>query len=420
MSVRPFRFVHATSLHLDQPLWGVGTLGTPARRIAEDATLTALSHIVGVCLEHQVEFLLLTGNCFDGSQPGRARLVLDEACERLAAADVDVFMVPGQTDPATAWDRGSALPKNVTILGRHSDPVAVVCDSEVLATVEAYEDRERGCRVPSAALRIGLVGAGQHRSLQAALQAAAGSGDHHRAIREHPAAAQFAYLAMGNGVERYTVPLPHGFAHDPGCPQPLDGRRTADAGCTLIDVDRTGELHFTPVPTAVVRREDIDVTVSADASWDDLAHAMQAALLDREPLPTEKLWLVRWNVDCTGPLADALADPSSRQELCELVEQELAEDRGIIRQHDLEIRSRWPIGDEAAEAGSILEEFTGLLEAELADGVDRVRRRLPTSDWPEAAWVRHILDAGGRIDPQAVAKAARTLAQQHLVRLETQ
>ncbi|MGD9853602.1 MAG: exonuclease SbcCD subunit D [Planctomycetaceae bacterium] len=421
MSVRPFRFVHATNLRLDQPLWGVGSVTPASRQVAEDATLTAWANVVSACLEHRVQCLLLTGNCFDAAHVGRARMMLEDACERLAAQDVEVFIVPGETDPSAAWAKGTALPKNVTVfVSRHSEPVAVVRDSEVLATVEPYEDRQRPVERagPSTALKIGMVGAGQHRMLQTAL-AATGEGDREwRSFKEFPQSARFGYLALGNGDARFTVELPHGIAHDPGCPQPLDGRRTTSGGCSLVEVDRGGRLHVVQVPTAVVRREEIDVSLVPGATWDELARQMQTALLEREPLPTETLWLVRWIIGCEGSLAGALAEASSRQDLCELVEQELADDRGVIRQHEMEVRSDWPRDGESDWTGSVGEEFTTLIDEHLPERVDRFRRRLPALDWPEAGWVRHIMDAGERITPQAVAVHARVLARQSLIPLD--
>ncbi len=418
MSARPFRFVHATNLRLDQPLWGIGSVTPEARRIAEDATLSAFGNIVDACIDHQVACLLLTGNGFDAAHASRGRMCLETACERLAEHAIEVFIVPGETDPPHVWADGISLSPNVTtFIRRGSEPVALVRDSEVLATVEPYDDRhpraERDGR--SSALRIGLAGAGQHAALQEMLASATESVDEQRLTNEFPASAEFGYLALGNGSERFTVELPRGIAHDPGCPQPLDGRRTAATGCSLIDVDKSGRLQIKPLPTAVVRREEIPISLSEGDSWDELAEQMQTALLDRDPLPTEKLWLVRWSIDAHATLAESLADPSTRRELCDLVEQELADDRGIVRQHEMEVRNDWSPSNDIDLSGSAFTEFADLMEERLPERVGQFRRQLPALDWPEAAWVKHIIDAGERINPSSVATQAHNLAQRHLL-----
>ncbi len=418
MSVRPFRFVHATNLRLDQPLWGIGSVTPDARRIAEDATLSALEHIVGACVDHQAACLLLTGNCFDAAHASRARMCLETACERLAEHAIEVLIVPGETDPSHVWANGIALPPNVTtFVSRGSEPVAIVRNSEVLATVEPYDDRhhraERDGR--SSALRIGLAGAGQHAALQETLAADSKCISEQQFTNEFPAAAEFGYLALGNGRERLTVGLPQGLAHDPGCPQPLDGRRTPASGCSLIDVDKSGQLQIKQLPTAVVRREEIPISLSEGDSWDELAEQMQIALLDRDPLPTEKLWLVRWIIDADATLAESLADPSTQRELCDLVEQELADDRGIIRQHEMEVRRDWSPSNGIDLNGSVFTEFADLIDEQLPERISQFRRQLPAIDWPEAGWVKHVIDAGERITPSAVATHAHNLARRHLL-----
>lgn len=65
MSADSFRFIHATNLRLDQPLTGAGALSADDRSIVEDATLTAFTRIVDACLQNDVDFLLLTGDCFE-------------------------------------------------------------------------------------------------------------------------------------------------------------------------------------------------------------------------------------------------------------------------------------------------------------------------------------------------------------------
>jgi hypothetical protein len=206
-------------------------------------------------------------------------------------------------------------------------------------------------------------------------------------------------------------------AHDPGCTQPLDGRQTGSTGCSLIEVDRTGQLRVKLVPTAVVRREDVRLTLSPESTWDGLVQEMQTALVNHEPLPTEKLWLVRWAIDGEGPLAESLAKAEAQRELCELVEQELADDRGLIRQHEIELRTGWARPSPEGElTGTVYDEFRALIDEQLAEHLNRFRGRLAGIDWPEAGWVRHIIDSGERMSPQAVAAHAHDEGRRCLLR----
>lgn len=417
MSLSPFRFVHATNVRLDQPMWGIGAVTGEARRLAEDATNLAFNQIVDTCIEHDAAFLLLTGNTIDMAHGHRGKMLLEQACERLAEHRCDVFIMPGESDPAHAWQSGLHLPASVTVfLTQHAAPVPVSRGGTTLATIEPYHDRQNVTPASHAGgLRVGLIGGSQHPELQKLLAGDADGQLDVKHLDRFPTLINFSYLALGNGSERVTVQLPRGLAHDPGCPQPLDGRQTASLGCTLVEVDRAGQLQTRLIPTPIVRREEIDIQVTAEMDWDALITAMQTALLDCDPLPTERLWLIRWMIDGEGDVIASLMEPSSQQELAELVEAELNDDSDLVRIHEVEVKARWSDAIDITQAGSVYEEFTTLIEEHAGEHLTQFRRGLSARDWPEAGWVRHIIDTAEQAKAKNVALLGRDLAQKHLL-----
>lgn len=416
MSLTPFRFVHATNVRLDQPLWGIGAVSGQARHLAEEATNLAFEQIVETCIEHEAAFLLLTGNTLDASHGNRARILLEQACERLAQHDCRVFLVPGESDPAHTWNDGAGLPTGCTILlASQTDAVPVLRDGVRIATIEPYQDRQSGTAGIDAGIRVGLVGGNQHPELQSQLAAEDDKTLDVRHLDRFPSLASFGYLALGGGSQRVTVRLPRGLAHDPGCPQPLDGRQTAALGCTLVEVDSDGHLATRLLPTAIVRREEIALPVSEETGWDELVTTMQTALINRDPLPTERLWLVRWVIDGTGEVIASLMEPEARQELAELVEAELEDDGPLLRIHEVEVTARWSESIDIAHAGSVYEEFTTLIDEQTAEHVAQFRRGLASRDWPEAGWVRHILAAAEQASAENVMREGLHLARRHLL-----
>ena len=379
MSMSPFRFVHAANVRLDQPMWGLGTVNGEARRLAEEATNLAFEQIVETCIEHDAAFLLLTGNTIDATHGHRGRMLLEQACERLAEYDCHVFIIAGETDPPHTWTSGLPLPANTTaFITPNAQPVPVRRDGEALATIEPYQDRQNASIVPGAnGLRIGLIGGNQLSELQKALAKDADGQLDLQHLNEFPNLVDFGYLALGSGSERVTVQLPRGLAHDPGCPQPLDGRETASLGCTLIEVDHAGQLQTRLIPTPIVRREEIDLQLTPGMDWDALVDAMKTALDDRDLLPTEKLWLIRWVIDGEGDLVDSLIEPSAQKELAELVEEELTDDQELLRVHEVEVKARWSDAIDITEAGSVFEEFNALIDEHAAEHLTQFRRGLP-------------------------------------------
>lgn len=416
MANSPFCFVHATNTRLDQPLWGIGAVSGEARRLAEEATNLAFQHVVETCIEHGAAFLLLTGNTFDAAHPHRARMLLEQACERLAEHDCDVFLIPGQSDPAAAYAHGTHLPHNTAVFLGHSDSESVIRDGVTLATIEPFRDRQNVMSTAgSNGLRIGLVAGNEHLELQQQLAGDDNASLEIKHLERYPSLINFGYLALGNGSQRITVQLPQGLAHDPGCPQPLDGRQTSAHGCTLVEVDPAGELQTRLIPTSIVRREEIELELTADMDWDDVAAGMQAALVERDPLPSEQLWLVRWVFDGAGATMASLMEPSAQQELTELVEAELDDDRDLLRIHDVEIRARWSDALDISEAGSVFEEFSTLIEEHAAEHLTQFRRGLPARDWPEAGWVRYVIDSADQATTKRVTLHGQHLARRHLL-----
>lgn len=415
MSLTPFCFVHATNVRLDHPLWGIGAVSGQARHLAEEATNLAFKHIIEACIEHEAEFLLLTGNTLDAAQGPRARILLEQACERLAEHDCQVFLVPGESDPAHSWNGGADLPSNSKIfLASQSEAVPVRRDGRTLATIEPYQDRQHTSANSTAGVRIGLVGGTQHPELQTLLAAEDAKSLDIRHLDRFPSLAGFGYLALGGGSQRVSVRLPRGLAHDPGCPQPLDGRQTPALGCTLVEVDSDGHLATRLLPTAIVRREEISLPVAQGMGWDELVTTMQTALINRDPLPTERLWLVRWILDGVGEVIDSLLDPAARQELAELVEAEVDDDGPLLRIHEIEVTFRWKESIDFALAGSVYEEFTTLIDEQADEHLAQFRRGLASRDWPEAGWVKHVLEAAEQANAANVTREAQHLARLHL------
>jgi len=172
MTLTPFRFVHATNVRLDQPLWGIGAVSGQARHLAEEATNLAFEQVGEACIEHDAAFLLLTGNTLDAVHGHRARILLEQACERLAEHDCQVFLVPGESDPAHMWNDGAGLPPNTRIFLTPQNEVASVRrDGMTLATIAPYQDRQHTSADVTAGVRIGLVGGNQHPELQTMLAA---------------------------------------------------------------------------------------------------------------------------------------------------------------------------------------------------------------------------------------------------------
>ncbi len=139
MPYETLRFLHAARALVDHPLRETGPVGLDLRGLVRGATTNAFHKVIGECIEHDVDFLLLTGDALDQSDFSiKARVELRDGFEQLDDAGIQVFVVPGPHDPLPVWDDFPDMPSNVTVFRPETDdPVAVLRDGAVIASIRA-------------------------------------------------------------------------------------------------------------------------------------------------------------------------------------------------------------------------------------------------------------------------------------------
>lgn len=118
MAFEPQRFIHAANVRLDVPVSVQTTeaLTDELRFAFEDATLHAFDEVIDASIRHDVDFLLLSGNVFiEADRSLRARLALLKGVRRLAEHDIQVFVLPGDSDPPEAWRGIPEMPDNLVV-----------------------------------------------------------------------------------------------------------------------------------------------------------------------------------------------------------------------------------------------------------------------------------------------------------------
>ena len=71
MSTRPFRFVHASDFHLEQPLMGVAEVPDHLRDLFLDAPYTAAGKLFEAVLAEDADFVVLSGDMLHPRTPAR-------------------------------------------------------------------------------------------------------------------------------------------------------------------------------------------------------------------------------------------------------------------------------------------------------------------------------------------------------------
>jgi DNA repair exonuclease SbcCD nuclease subunit len=330
MPYETMKFVHAARLLVGRPLAGTGPLAPESRALARRATTQAFQNLVRVCIEQDVDFVLLTGDTFDAADANiPACVALRRGFEKLQDAGIQVFVVPGPRDGDEAWASFPELPGNVTIFHpEKDDPVAVLRDGSAIASIRAIGWRQTWFDWDdSSAKPRSLDGPSRHSAQNAEhtylddvgdedtldhkadLHAdnstePARSSDHRREARRVHSSAElrpnhFAiailrdgvdqlsddpqadYVALVGAADRTTTKGVDWLLHSPGGTQALSPDEPGLRGCSVVELDSEGVIRCRFVPTSSVRFENLELTIADDTTFEELVEVAHATCRER-------------------------------------------------------------------------------------------------------------------------------------------
>ena len=106
-----YRFVHAADIHLNSPLRSLALRDAELAELIGNSTRRAFVTIVDLCLDEQVDALLLAGDLHDGDQTSmKTARFLAEQIRRLHEAGIRVFVIRGNHDALLCITKELELP----------------------------------------------------------------------------------------------------------------------------------------------------------------------------------------------------------------------------------------------------------------------------------------------------------------------
>jgi DNA repair exonuclease SbcCD nuclease subunit len=105
------KFVHAADIHLDSPLLGLRDYpGAPVDAIG-DVTRLAFESLIGLCLQEEVDLLVIAGDIYDGDwKDMKTGLFLRSQLQRLREVGIEVVLINGNHDAVSLISRSLSLP----------------------------------------------------------------------------------------------------------------------------------------------------------------------------------------------------------------------------------------------------------------------------------------------------------------------
>jgi DNA repair exonuclease SbcCD nuclease subunit len=418
-----FRFVHTADLHLDSPLRSLAMRNSDLAELIGDATRQTLIAIVDLCIDEQVNALIIAGDLYDGDQTSmKTARFLASQMQRLHEAGIATFIIRGNHDALSRITQELILPPSVTVFGGRSHAVDISHGNLALsvhglsfAKPQAPESLlEKFHRPTPDAVNIGIM----HTSL-------AGAAGHDlyapcKASELH--AWGFDYWALGHIHVRArhagdrTVIMP-------GMPQGRDINEAGEKTVTLVTINNDHSLTVEERPTSIAQFERIPADLSSAATWREAADLIEDAMgaardrtrsahlvgrlrltgatplswqlrRDRDLLLAEteqraeglgKTWIEKIEIATTAPVSTSTGNPSADPvlELGELVRNDILHQHGVreaIRDLVKELRDDLP-PEARGFSGDDEAAFEALIDQLLAEGSEDMLARLK----PEAA-----------------------------------
>lgn len=267
-------------MHLDSPLRSLALRKPELAELVGNATRRAFVRIVDLCLDEQVDALLLAGDLYDGEQTSmKTARFLAEQVRRLHEAGIRVFVIRGNHDALSRITKELVFPDSVRVFGGRADAidigrgrgeVPVVVHGLSFAQPLAPESLLGKYRPPIAdAVNIGIL----HTSL-------AGSLGHDPYAPCSPAdlhSSGFRYWALGHIHKRAVVEGASTIVM-PGMPQGRDINEAGTKSVSLVTIgdDRSIRVEERVTSLAEFARVGVDLTGVGD--WREVVSTVAQAL----------------------------------------------------------------------------------------------------------------------------------------------
>ena len=272
-ATRPVRFIHAADVHLGAAFKRVTASDTRVADALLEAVSGALNRVVEACLANDVDFLVLAGDVFDDADPSvRSRLAFAAAARRLAAANIPIYLVRGNHDPADSPGAADPAPPGVHVFSsgeverieHRAATGAVLCTlyGRSFPTRSVRDDYASGFRRTSTdRLAIGVL----HTNVGGRVDFE----DYAPTTAAELAGAGMDYWALGH--IHAPGPADDGVAaFYAGSPQGLQPNETGEHGCYLVTLHEDASPQVEQIPAASVMWEQTAVDVSNAVSFDEV------------------------------------------------------------------------------------------------------------------------------------------------------
>jgi exonuclease SbcD len=323
-----YRFVHAADIHLDSPLRSLALRDPELADLIGNATRRAFVSVIDLCIDEQVDALLLAGDLYDGEQTSmKTARFLAEQIRRLHEAGIRTFVIRGNHDALSRITKELTFPDSVKLFGGRVEAISidnsegdfpVVVHGLSFAQPHAPDSLVAKYKpMIEGAVNIGIL----HTSLAGSpghdLYAPCSLADLH--------ATGFSYWALGH-IHKRSVTVGSSTIVMPGMPQGRDINEAGAKSVTLVTIADDRSIQLEERITSVAQFERVSVDATGIDDWRDLVATLTRAMeRTRMDVPSEHLvarlhltgvtslaWRIRRDIDLLKTESDQRASVIGR------------------------------------------------------------------------------------------------------------
>ena len=311
------KFVHAADLHLDSPFVGLAEDEPEIRRLLLEATFKAFDNVIDLCLNENVDFLLVAGDVYDGKDRSlRAQLRFREGLQRLSDAGIRAYVVHGNHDPLDSWTTSLKWPDSVHIFGgSRAESIVHERDGDAKAIIHGISFKKsevrdnlalRFTRQDSPLFQIGL--------LHCNVGGDTGHENYSPCSRADLESSRLDYWALGHVHKMQVLKEQGPCIVYSGNTQGRHINEGGPRGCFLVSVDDSGEVQTELVATDAVRWLSADVPIDGIADVDGIIDGLQKCLLGVKSSSDGRPAICRLTITGRGPMHSELKRPGQLDE----------------------------------------------------------------------------------------------------------
>ena len=258
--MKKMTFIHAADLHLDSPMLGLRHLPQTIFQRLKESTFRSFSKIIDAAIQHEVDFIILAGDLFDGEDRSiRAQTRFRKQIERLAQYQIPVFIVHGNHDHLSGKWANIPLPTNAYVFSSKFERQMFINKEKVTAALYGFSYSHRHIterriddynKQGEADYHIGIL----HGNFE-------GSNEHGNYAPFTLAdlyEKEFDYWALGHIHKRAVLSEEPPIIY-PGNIQGRHRKETGEKGCYLVTMSETDKnLEFIPTGDCVWQEIEVD------------------------------------------------------------------------------------------------------------------------------------------------------------------